>query len=87
MDEDDFKSPDAEPEFEHLVPKSFVSSERKIKNRAMKALDAIEKLIAGMNLYEPLPSSSEMLNRYSKVINDISFIIKDVDIHNKRCED
>jgi len=82
MDEDDFKTPETEPEFEHMVPKSFVTAERKVKNRALKALSEIEELIKNLNIHEPTKSSSERLNQYSSLINNISFIIKDVDNQN-----
>lgn len=86
MDEDDFKSPNSEPEFEHLVPKSFVSAERKIKNRLVKALDKIES-VARSASNQTNQEPSVLLNTYASVINQILNIIKDVDINDKRCED
>jgi phosphoglycerate-specific signal transduction histidine kinase len=83
MDEDDFKEPStALPDFEHLVPKSFVSSERNIKNRAIKALDKIEKLIMTIDTDEK-KELVVVLNQYSKILADIANVIKEVDIHGK----
>ena len=84
MDEDDFKDSSREPSFDYLIPKSFVTAERKIKNRALNALRKIEESIESLNIHEPTVSSTEMLNRYAKILNDIMFIIKDVDIDNKK---
>lgn len=86
MDEDDFKSPVTEPEFEHLVPKSFVSAERKVKNRLVKALDKIEGISNSVSSRTHL-TSADLVNTYASAINEILNVIKDVDIHNKRCED
>lgn len=86
MDEDDFKTPETEPEFEHLVPKSFVAAERRAKNKLVKALDKIEVISNSVTGRSHL-TSADLANTYASAINEILNVIKDVDIHNKRCED
>ena len=72
MDEDDFKQTSL-PALENLVPKSFVSEEKKLKKKFQKALKEIEKISLSIG-------ESNDLNVYSSAINNIMYVIKNVDI-------
>lgn len=88
MDEDDFKESSSETPFEHLVPKSFLSLERKQKNRLAKALGQIKRISeAASHLHTTFQTPEQLLNGYALAINQILNTIKDVDNHNKQCED
>jgi hypothetical protein len=79
MDEDDFKENVSTQDFEHLVPKSFVSVERSIKNKALKALSLIEKKIESLNEENEM-DVNVLSNKHSSLLNEILIIIKSVDI-------
>lgn len=78
MDEDDFKVNQSTQEFEHLVPKSFVSAERRAKNKALKALSLIENKITCLN-EENETDANTLANKHASLLNEIMNIIKSVD--------
>lgn len=82
MDEDDFKGNESTQEFEHLVPKSFVSAERKVKNQALKALSLIETKIQSLNMDHM--DANTLTNNYASLLNEIMYIIKSVDKNNDK---